>query len=296
MYKQKIKEFEQYAMMRIGQFSGPQRLKDAMSYSLFSSGKRVRPLLLFAIGSLDKNHAYQQLFPLALALEMVHTYSLIHDDLPCMDNDNIRRGKPTNHIAFDEATALLAGDALLSQSYEMLTEIENIAASKILAIVTYFAQSIGESGMVGGQVLDIALENVADNKVTLSTLQDIHYLKTGKLLEFAILAPTIIYDYPLSVKTILESFAKNIGILFQAMDDYLDVALEYSTGKTQGIDTINNKITYLSFMDKEQLFTYIQSLEQECLLALQMLALEGYNIIELQKILDLILRKIEREE
>jgi|GEM_PF-5281160 len=150
--------------------------------------------------------------------------------------------------------------------------------------------------MVGGQVLDIALENVADNKVTLSTLQDIHYLKTGKLLEFAILAPTIIYDYPLSVKTILESFAKNIGILFQAMDDYLDVALEYSTGKTQGIDTINNKITYLSFMDKEQLFTYIQSLEQECLLALQMLALEGYNIIELQKILDLILRKIEREE
>lgn len=286
----KLKEFETYAKMRFAAFTGAEKLLDSVAYSLFSAGKRIRPAMMLAIASLQENNDYHSIFPLALALEMVHTYSLIHDDLPCMDNDILRRGKPTNHIAFDEATALLAGDALLSQSFEVLLETD-VSAEKKVTLASEFAKAIGISGMVTGQVYDMALDHKKTTDTTLVALRDIHYHKTGKLFEFAILAPIVVYDYPLAVKTLLQAYAKNIGILFQAMDDYLDVCTEIETGKTKGIDALNDKITYLSFFTVAELETYITNLAQECKQTLMLLTVEGYQTVELTKILQMILRK-----
>lgn len=221
--------------------SMPDRLHDAMMYSLEAGGKRIRPALVYAV-----LETYDRPLSLgaevAAALEMVHTYSLIHDDLPAMDDDNVRRGRPTNHRQFDEATAILAGDALLTDSFRILAETK-LEAHKVVELIGLFSQAAGSRGMVGGQLDDILAEKRAD--VSLETLQSIHERKTGALLVYALEAGAVLADVLPSDRAALKAFGRHLGIAFQIQDDILDVEGDEAViGKRVGSDEQNDKTTY----------------------------------------------------
>ncbi|WP_284701564.1 polyprenyl synthetase family protein [Cytobacillus spongiae] len=228
---------------RINLLSGPKVLKDAMYYSLEAGGKRIRPLLVFATleaFGIDTKHG----LPMASAIEMIHTYSLIHDDLPSMDNDDLRRGKPTNHKVFGEANAILAGDALLTYSFEVIANAkdEQLDASKKVKLIAKLAQSSGAEGMVGGQVADIAGE---DKQLTLEEIEYIHVHKTGKLLACSVEAGAIIADASIEQLEKFSQFAYHLGLAFQIQDDILDLeGTEEMIGKPVGSDENKNKSTY----------------------------------------------------
>ncbi|OAK30163.1 farnesyl-diphosphate synthase [Bacillus wiedmannii] len=221
----------------------PNVLREAMAYSLEAGGKRLRPLLLFAtlqaFGK-EKNLGIGA----ACALEMIHTYSLVHDDLPCMDDDDLRRGKPTNHKVFGEAMAVLAGDGLLTYAFQVIMAYEQkeISAEKKVRLVLELAKAAGPEGMVGGQVADMEAEG---KQLTIDELEYIHKHKTGKLLEFAVLAGSILSDATEEQEEKLLAFAKYIGLAFQIRDDILDVeGTEEEIGKPIGSDVSNEKSTY----------------------------------------------------
>ncbi|GIX55427.1 farnesyl-diphosphate synthase [Bacillus paranthracis] len=221
----------------------PNVLREAMAYSLEAGGKRLRPLLLFAtlqaFGK-EKNLGVGA----ACALEMIHTYSLVHDDLPCMDDDDLRRGKPTNHKVFGEAMAVLAGDGLLTYAFQVIMAYEQkeISAEKKVRLVLELAKAAGPAGMVGGQVADMEAEG---KQLTIDELEYIHKHKTGKLLEFAVLAGSILSDATEEQEEKLLEFAKYIGLAFQIRDDILDVeGTEEEIGKPIGSDVSNEKSTY----------------------------------------------------
>lgn len=221
----------------------PNVLREAMAYSLEAGGKRLRPLLLFAtlqaFGK-EKNLGVGA----ACALEMIHTYSLVHDDLPCMDDDDLRRGKPTNHKVFGEAMAVLAGDGLLTYAFQVIMAYEQkeISAEKKVRLVLELAKAAGPEGMVGGQVADMEAEG---KQLTIDELEYIHKHKTGKLLEFAVLAGSILSDATEEQEEKLLEFAKYIGLAFQIRDDILDVeGTEEEIGKPIGSDVSNEKSTY----------------------------------------------------
>lgn len=221
----------------------PSNLKDSMLYSLNAGGKRIRPLLLFAT-----LHAYGK-DPLkgllaATAIEMIHTYSLIHDDLPSMDDDDLRRGLPTNHKVYGEATAILAGDALLTYSFQLMTNMNqhNIPADRILTTINLLAKAAGAEGMVGGQVADIEGEDKVLNQ---QELEHIHLHKTGKLLEVSIIIGAILAEATSSEIKKLKQFAYHLGLAFQIRDDILDLeGDEALIGKPIGSDMENHKSTY----------------------------------------------------
>ena len=221
----------------------PNVLREAMAYSLEAGGKRLRPLLLFAtlqaFGK-EKNLGVGA----ACALEMIHTYSLVHDDLPCMDDDDLRRGKPTNHKVFGEAMAVLAGDGLLTYAFQVIMAYEQkeISAEKKVRLVLELAKAAGPEGMVGGQVADMEAEG---KQLTIDELEYIHKHKTGKLLEFAVLAGSILSNATEEQEEKLLEFAKYIGLAFQIRDDILDVeGTEEEIGKPIGSDVSNEKSTY----------------------------------------------------
>ncbi len=221
----------------------PNVLREAMAYSLEAGGKRLRPLLLFAtlqaFGK-EKNLGVGA----ACALEMIHTYSLVHDDLPCMDDDDLRRGKPTNHKVFGEAMAVLAGDGLLTYAFQVIMAYEQkeISAEKKVRLVLELAKAAGPEGMVGGQVADMEAEG---KQLTIDELEYIHKHKTGKLLEFAVLAGSILSNATEEQEEKLLEFAKYIGLAFQIRDDILDVeGTEEEVGKPIGSDVSNEKSTY----------------------------------------------------
>ncbi|WP_242270192.1 (2E,6E)-farnesyl diphosphate synthase [Bacillus cereus group sp. BfR-BA-01395] len=221
----------------------PNVLREAMAYSLEAGGKRLRPLLLFAtlqaFGK-EKNLGVGA----ACALEMIHTYSLVHDDLPCMDDDDLRRGKPTNHKVFGEAMAVLAGDGLLTYAFQVIMAYEQkeISNEKKVRLVLELAKAAGPEGMVGGQVADMEAEG---KQLTIDELEYIHKHKTGKLLEFAVLAGSILSDATEEQEEKLLEFAKYIGLAFQIRDDILDVeGTEEEIGKPIGSDVSNEKSTY----------------------------------------------------
>lgn len=221
--------------------SMPARLHDAMMYSLEAGGKRIRPALVYAV-----LETYDRPLSLgaevAAALEMVHTYSLIHDDLPAMDDDDVRRGRPTNHRQFDEATAILAGDALLTDSFRILAETK-LEAHKVVELIGLFSQAAGSRGMVGGQLDDMLAEKRAD--VSLETLQSIHERKTGALLVYALEAGAVLADVLPSDRAALKAFGRHLGIAFQIQDDILDVEGDEAViGKRVGSDEQNDKTTY----------------------------------------------------
>ncbi|MBS4191225.1 polyprenyl synthetase family protein [Bacillus sp. FJAT-49705] len=221
-----------------------------MLYSLEAGGKRIRPMLLFAtlaaFGA-DTKKGLQT----AAAIEMIHTYSLIHDDLPSMDNDDLRRGKPTNHKIFGDAYAILAGDALLTYSFQIITETpaEWANAEMKLNLMAELSKAAGAEGMVGGQVADIRGEEKA---LSLNELEYIHIHKTGKLLECSVISAAILSGADKETIKILAEFAYHLGLAFQIRDDILDLeGTEDVIGKPVGSDASNNKSTYPSLLSLE---------------------------------------------
>lgn len=229
---------------------GTARLLAAMRYSLLAGGKRLRPLLfLAALESLNTKAAehLSAYLPFACGMEMLHTYSLIHDDLPAMDNDDLRRGRPSCHKAFDEATAILAGDGLLTHCFCCLLATEAPMA-QVLQAARYFAWQAGLGGMVSGQALDIDAET-ATEPLDLAGLRKIHASKTGALLESAVVCGGILAGADGAQKQALVEFGRQFGLAFQITDDILDVVGDESRlGKPVGSDAANNKTTYVSLL------------------------------------------------
>ena len=220
--------------------AGAERLQEAMRYSLLAGGKRVRPLLVLA-----SSHAVSEVndacWPAVAAIEYIHTYSLIHDDLPSMDDDELRRGKPTCHIAFDEATAILAGDALQCAAFECLAEQRST-----LPMVSLLSKAAGAAGMVAGQAIDMA---AVDQAVDLNYLTHMHRNKTGALIRASVQMGALAGGASPSQLSDLEQYAEAIGLAFQIQDDILDVTSETQVlGKQQGADAAANKPTYVSLL------------------------------------------------
>lgn len=219
----------------------PPRLHDAMVYSLEAGGKRIRPALIYAVLE-TFGVPLERGKEAAVSLEMVHTYSLIHDDLPAMDDDDVRRGRPTSHRQFDEATAILAGDALLTDAFRVLSEAP-LPAVVVVELIRSFSFAAGSHGMVGGQLDDMLAEN--ESGVTLAALQSIHERKTGALLVYALEAGAILAGVSAEDRLQLKRFGHHLGIAFQIQDDILDVeGDEALIGKRVGSDIENEKSTY----------------------------------------------------
>jgi geranylgeranyl diphosphate synthase type II len=229
----------------------PPKLLEAMRYSLLGGGKRLRPALVIAAASLYGLEA-ERVMPTACALEMIHTYSLIHDDLPCMDDDDLRRGRPTNHKVYGEAMATLAGDALLTLAFEMLARqalLPGIQPGRAVRVVAEVASGAGMAGMVGGQVEDIAWEG---RRADGAQLQRIHALKTGALFRAAIRAGAILGGAGEDDLAALDRYADQFGLAFQIQDDVLDVVGDAAkTGKGVGRDAKHAKSTYVSLYGLE---------------------------------------------
>lgn len=223
-------------------------LFDSMVYSLDAGGKRFRPLLLLAtvdfFGQTLENSHYE----IAAALEMIHTYSLIHDDLPAMDDDDLRRGKPTNHKVYGEGLAILAGDALLTESFHLVAEME-VESSLKVELIRLLAKASGSTGMIAGQVEDVLGEG---KKINFRELQKMHQKKTGMLIQFAVEAGVLMSTQSFEMKKWLLEYAQNVGIAFQIRDDLLDVlGDEAAIGKKVGADEAHNKNTYVSLLGIE---------------------------------------------
>ncbi len=228
----------------------PERLLDAMRYSVLGGGKRVRPLLVYASGELV-DAAEDALDAVAAAVELIHAYSLVHDDLPAMDDDDLRRGRPTTHRQFDEATAILAGDALQALAFEVLATDPALAArpEAQVKILAWLARAAGPAGMVGGQALDMAAEG---RRIDEHGLERIHRGKTGALIRASIMMPSELGHFRSDQRANLDVFASDIGLVFQIRDDLLEVEQDTATlGKNAGSDAGNDKSTYPSTLGVE---------------------------------------------
>ena len=243
------------------------RLQEAMRYSLLNGGKRMRPALVylaarFCRGSLDQADSA------ACAIEAIHSYSLVHDDLPAMDDDELRRGKPTCHIAFDEATAILAGDALLTWSFELLSQPDNIGTAQIqLQMVQALARAAGDLGMVDGQAFD--LDSVG-KQLTLDQLKAMHSAKTGALINVSLELGALSAEATDAEMAALRQYGTALGLAFQIKDDLLDIEGDTATlGKPQGSDQARNKPTYPALVGAEQCRAWLIDLQQQAVTALE---------------------------
>ena len=244
----------------------PQRLHAAMRYAVLGRGKRVRPWLVFAAGEVAGAHA-DRLEIAAAAVEMIHAYSLVHDDLPCMDDDVLRRGKPTVHVEFDEATALLVGDSLQSLAFQLLAQYPLAQqAPQQLEMLTLLAVAAGSRGMAGGQAMDLAAVGKA---LTLPELELMHIHKTGALIRASVMLGALCGELSETKMARLDHFAKCIGLAFQVVDDVLDAEASTATlGKTAGKDAAQNKPTYVSLLGVAQAKELAETLRQDALQAL----------------------------
>ncbi|MCP2729391.1 geranylgeranyl diphosphate synthase CrtE [Limnofasciculus baicalensis] len=229
----------------------PEKIYEAMRYSLLAGGKRLRPILCLASCELAGGTA-EMAMPTACAVEMIHTMSLIHDDLPAMDNDDYRRGKLTNHKVYGEDIAILAGDGLLSYAFEFIaSKTENVPPQQVLQVIAHLARASGAPGLVGGQVVDLESEGLKD--VSLETLNYIHAHKTGAVLESCVVCGAILTGASPGDLQRFSRFAKNIGLAFQIIDDILDItATAEELGKTAGKDVQAGKVTYPSLWGIEE--------------------------------------------
>ncbi|SQH75798.1 geranyltranstransferase [Shewanella benthica] len=254
------------------------KLLAAMKHGALLGGKRIRPFLVYAIGDM-LSIPLKQLDSSAAAIECVHAYSLIHDDLPAMDDDALRRGQPTVHVAFDEATAILAGDALQALAFEVMCEpIDEIAPRQNLAMVRALAKASGYSGMCGGQAMDLSATN---KPIDLATLSQLHKLKTGALIRCAVELPMIAAQVSQEEQTLLMEFADAIGLAFQVQDDVLDIiSSTEELGKPQGSDCESNKSTYPQLLGLAGAQATAKSLIEDALSALTKLPYNSQLIAE----------------
>jgi len=261
----------------------PPRLHEAMLYASLGGGKRMRPLLVYAAGELGNPRASatstladgereNMLDTAAAAIEMMHAYSLVHDDLPCMDDDDLRRGRPTVHKAFDEATALLVGDALQTRAFEILAKALGNSEMR-LALIAGLASAAGSRGMAGGQAID--LDSVGA-KLDLAGLQNMHQMKTGALLTCAVQMGGIVANLSPAEMRALTSFASALGLAFQIVDDVLDATADSQTlGKTAGKDAANDKPTYVTLMGLDYAQGQAQEMHQQALASIDSFGLRA---------------------
>lgn len=273
-----ITEFEEYIKsIRVKE----NKLDESINYSLLNGGKRIRPLMMFILmDAFGKD--YKQVFEVALSLEMIHTYSLIHDDLPILDNDSYRRGKPTNHLVYGEDLALLSGDALLTDSFNILAGAP-FEDDILILLVTLLSKAAGSKGMVLGQYHDI--KTTATN---LESLKKMHSLKTGALIEYCFRSVCVINKVDIDTQIKLIDIAKNIGLAFQVKDDLLDTqsTLE-ELGKDVNSDLEQGKITYVSLLGMEEAQKTLDQLIEDSLDLLDTLNIKKDYLSELIKYIKL---------
>ncbi len=258
IYENNIKLIDEYMNVSLSTVESP--LNESMKYSLFAGGKRLRPQIILLIGQ-ELGIREEKLLPFCAGIEMIHTYSLIHDDLPCLDNDDLRRGKPTCHKIFGEANALLAGDALLNYSYELI--LNNISSKAEIEALKILANHSGVRGMIGGQVMDIISEKMPIGE---NELRYIHENKTGKLLTASFIIPFILANKPKEDIEKVYKAGMNYGVSFQVLDDILDViSTDEVLGKPVGSDEKNNKCTYVTLYGIDKAKEDYKGLKEECL-------------------------------
>ena len=262
------KQINDALVMMLDSAANSSRVSKAMKYSLMADGKRLRPILCLAateaVGGKSENTVRA-----ACALEMIHTYSLIHDDLPAMDNDDLRRGRPTCHLAFNEATAILAGDGLLTLAFQILSTnnfTNENQASKWLRVLHHIASAAGYEGMIEGQMRDVASEGI---QLEIEALEKMHALKTGALIEASIHTGAVLGDGSQEQIECLKIYAENIGLAFQVIDDILDVEGDPAVmGKGVGTDQTRNKNTYPALMGIKESRAFSRKLVNNALQAL----------------------------
>ena len=246
--------------------TNPARLHEAMRYAAQGGGKRIRPLLVYAAGELGDGINQNALDAAAVAIECIHAYSLVHDDLPCMDDDNLRRGRPTVHKAYDEATALLVGDALQTRAFEVLVNAQCDADTR-LAMISALASASGSRGMAGGQAID--LDSVG-KKLDLAGLKQMHAMKTGALLSCSVQMGGIAAKLNPAQMQHLQNYSEALGLAFQIVDDVLDATSDSQTlGKTAGKDAANNKPTYVTLMGLDYAQKAAKDLQETAIASLE---------------------------
>ena len=255
----------------------------AMAYSVLNGGKRIRPLMMIASAkTLDID--IQEVIPFAASIELLHSFSLIHDDLPCMDDDSFRRGQPTTHIKFGEATATLAADSLQSLAFESMAQAKfPKSKSHQLGLIAMIAKSIGSAGMAGGQSLDLDSEN---KKLDVDSVENIYMLKTGKLLQSSILAPTFFKEMSDKYFLALKNFSESIGIAFQIQDDLIEAEGDLETiGKSIESDKSKNKAAYPLLFGLDASKDRVESLYQRASKALQVFGEKSRPLEEMAEII-----------
>ncbi|WP_445364824.1 polyprenyl synthetase family protein [Microbulbifer sp. ANSA003] len=266
---------------------GSEKLFEAMRYAALGPGKRLRPALVYACAQVFRGVDFDLAYcdSTAAALECIHAYSLVHDDLPAMDDDDLRRGRPTCHIAYDEATAILAGDALQTQAFELLLA-EPLAPQLQLQLMRELATAAGARGMVAGQAIDL---DSVDQTLTLNQLEPMHRLKTGALICASARMGALLGGASERELEIITRYAQAIGLAFQVQDDILDITAETAVlGKTQGADALRNKPTYVSLLGVDGARDKLAKLHAQAAQALQ--SLDGDTLL-LQQLADYIVQR-----
>jgi geranylgeranyl diphosphate synthase type II len=263
----------------------PRTIHRAVRYSLFAGGKRIRPVLVLAAGE-AVGGAREELLPFACAVEMIHTYSLIHDDLPAMDDDDLRRGKPTSHKVFGEAIAILAGDALLTRAFHLLSEIpdswDEARVRRRVRATAILGEACGTAGLIGGQVMDLECEGRATSP---SDLERLHRAKTGALISACVRGGAVLGDAQGEDLASLSRYAAAVGLAFQVVDDLLDATeAAERLGKTAGKDETAHKATYVSVHGLEKARATAQSLRAEALSALGALGSRAALLAEIARL------------
>lgn len=274
--KQEINEYLENYFREKGTYN--RIIYDSCSYSLNIGGKRIRPILLSLSYYIYKED-YKKVMPMAAAIEMIHTYSLIHDDLPCMDNDDLRRGKPTNHVVFQENIAVLAGDALLNEAMIIMMNYALGNDGNSLKAAHEVAMAAGAEGMIGGQVVDIISEG---KKISKDELEYMHSKKTGALIKASILAGAILANAPEEDLKALNEYGEKLGLVFQIKDDILDVIGDAEVlGKNVHVDEENDKTNFISVFGLEKCNELCETLSEECIEILKRLTVNADCLIEL---------------
>ena len=264
------------------------KITASMRFSALADSKCIRAGLIFASGSLNKQISHSALIDMAASIELMHTYSLIHDDLPAMDNDDIRRGQASNHIKFNEATAILTGDALQALAYEIIASSSDLTDTQKIESIKALTSACGHKGMILGQQYDLDAENNEYNDI-----QKIHELKTGKLIQVAILLPHLGDDKQKTELATLHDIGKDLGLAFQIMDDVLEASSDSTTlGKSNRSDIKNQKLTYVTVFGEEASVEQAHTLSNNCILKLN----DSFVSEEIKDLLSLAKFMVERKK
>ena len=267
--------------------SDANKIASSMRYSALADSKCIRAGLIFASGNLNKEISNSALIDMAASIELMHTYSLIHDDLPAMDNDEIRRGQASNHIKFNEATAILTGDALQALAYENIVSSPEITDSQKIASIKALSDACGHKGMILGQQYDLDAEKNEYNDI-----KKIHELKTGKLIRVAITMPHLGNEKQKNQLIVLDEVGRDLGLAFQIIDDVLEVSSDSSTlGKSNQSDLLNKKLTYVTVYGKKTSIDDANTLSDKCISKLK----SSFNENEVAELLDLAKFMVERK-